>query len=78
MLGAVARRSAFWGAVTMPPCWVSSLPLANAVVVDSHVVYALLLFGLGAFGAGRTAGGGGLPEDTAFVESRPWLRHLLG
>jgi thiosulfate dehydrogenase [quinone] large subunit len=78
LLGAAVRWSAFWGAVMMLFYWASSLPLAHAVVVDSHVVYALLLFGLGAFGAGRVAGVDGLLEDTAFVEDRPRLRYLLG
>ena len=51
LLGVLVRWSAFWGAVMMLFYWAASLPLANGLVIDDHVVYALLLFGLGAFGA---------------------------
>jgi thiosulfate dehydrogenase [quinone] large subunit len=78
MAGFAVRWAAFWGSVVMLCYWAASLPLAHAVVVDSHVVYALLLFGLGAFGAGRVVGADDVLEDTAFVERHPKLRYLLG
>jgi thiosulfate dehydrogenase [quinone] large subunit len=41
-------------------------------------VYAILLFGLGAFGAGRILGLDAYLEDLEIVQSNPWLRYLLG
>jgi thiosulfate dehydrogenase [quinone] large subunit len=78
VLGAFVRWAAFWGAVMMGFYWAASLPLKHAIVVDSHVVYALLLFGLGAFGAGRLFGLDALIEDTGLVRRYPKLRYLLG
>lgn len=78
LVGAFVRWSAFWGAVMMLFYWAASLPLANGIVVDDHVVYAMLLFGLGAFGAGRILGLDEFLEDTGFVRNNPWLRYLMG
>ncbi len=78
LVGFAVRFSAFWGAVMMLFYWLSSFPLENALLVDDHVVYALLLFGLGAFGAGRILGVDEYVEDTALVRNHPWLRYLLG
>ncbi|MFB6218150.1 MAG: DoxX family membrane protein [Halobacteriaceae archaeon] len=78
LLGALVRWSAFWGAVMMLFYWASSLPLQHGIVIDDHVVYALLLFGLGAFGAGRILGLDAYLEDTAVVRNNRWLRYLLG
>jgi len=58
--------------------WAASLPLAHAILIDDHVVYALLLFGLGAFGAGRILGLDRRIEETELVGANPWLRYLLG
>ncbi|PSP57121.1 hypothetical protein BRC82_00790 [Halobacteriales archaeon QS_1_67_19] len=78
LLGAFVRWSAFWGAVMMLSYWAASLPLDHAIVIDDHVVYALLLFGLGAFGAGRIFGLDDYLEDTSVVRQNRWLRYLLG
>ena len=78
LLGAFVRWSALWGAVMMLFYWAASLPLTNGLVIDSHVVYALLLFGLGAFGAGRILGLDELLEETAVVKRNGWLRYLMG
>ena len=86
ILGAFVRWSAFWGAVMMLFYWAASLeggllaglPLANGWVVDDHLVYAVLLFGLGAFGAGRILGLDSSLEQLDVVQSNPWLRYLLG
>jgi len=78
MLGVFVRFSAFWGAIMMLFYWAASLPLANGIVIDSHIVYALLLFGLGAFGAGRILGLDAYLEERDVVrENRP-LQYLLG
>lgn len=86
ILGLLVRFSAFWGAVMMLFFWASALqgglleglPLAHGWVVDDHIVYAVLLFGLGAFGAGRILGLDRKLEDSALVRSNPWLSYLLG
>jgi thiosulfate dehydrogenase [quinone] large subunit len=78
LLGAAVRWAAFWGAVTMLFYWAASLPLEHGVLIDDHVVYALLLFGLGAFGAGRVLGLDAYLERTDLVERYPRLRVLLG
>ncbi|WP_132059036.1 DoxX family protein [Halorussus amylolyticus] len=78
LVGAFVRWSAFWGAVMMLFYWAASLPLENGIVIDDHVVYALLLFGLGAFGAGRIFGLDEYLEDIGVVNRYPALRYFLG
>ena len=86
IIGALVRFNAFWGAVMMLFFWLASLtggimaglPVAHGWVVDDHLVYAFLLFGLGAMGAGRILGVDAYLEQTAFVERIPGLRYLLG
>jgi thiosulfate dehydrogenase [quinone] large subunit len=86
LLGVLVRWSAFWGAIMMLFYWAASLegglldglPLAHGWVVDDHMVYAVLLFGLGAFGAGRILGLDRYLEDTEFVQNNRWARYLLG
>jgi thiosulfate dehydrogenase [quinone] large subunit len=78
LVGAFVRWAALWGAVMMLFYWAASLPLENGIVIDDHVVYALILFGLGAFGAGRIAGLDAYLEEIDLVERYPKLRYLLG
>jgi thiosulfate dehydrogenase [quinone] large subunit len=86
VLGALVRWNAFWGAVMMMTFWAAALegglfqglPVAHGWVVDDHLVYAALLFGLGAIGAGRILGLDAYLEDTAVVRNNPWLRLFLG
>ncbi|WP_323675391.1 DoxX family protein [Halorubellus sp. PRR65] len=86
ILGAFVRWNAFWGAVMMMMFWAASLtgglmqglPLAHGWVVDDHVVYAMLLFGLGAIGAGRILGVDGFLEELDFVKENRWVRLLMG
>jgi thiosulfate dehydrogenase [quinone] large subunit len=86
ILGVLVRWSAFWGAIMMLFYWAAALqggllaglPLAHGWVVDDHIVYAALLFGLGAFGAGRILGLDARIEQMGFVQNNPWLRYLLG
>lgn len=86
ILGLLVRWSAFWGALLMLFYWASALqggllaglPLAHGWVIDEHIVYILLLFGLGAFGAGRVLGLDARLEQTEFVQRNPWLKYLLG
>lgn len=86
LIGALLRWNAFWGAFIMLMFWLASLegglgqllPLENGWVVDDHIVYAVLLFGLGALGAGRVLGVDALLEQTDIVRRNPWLKYLLG
>ncbi|MCU4718017.1 DoxX family membrane protein [Halapricum hydrolyticum] len=78
LLGAAVRWSALWGSVIMLFYYLSGYPLENSLLIDSHVVYIMVLFGLGAFGAGRILGVDEYLESTALVENNPWLRYLLG
>lgn len=86
MLGAFFRWSAFWASVMNILFWASSLkggllqglPVAHGWVIDSHIVYIMLLFGLAAFGAGRVFGVDRYLEDTEVVKDNTWLRYLLG
>ena len=84
--GTLLRWSAFWAAVMMIFFWLASLqgglfaglPLEHGWVVDDHIVYAFLLFGLGALGAGRVLGGDAILERTKVVRNNGWLRYILG
>jgi thiosulfate dehydrogenase [quinone] large subunit len=86
ILGAFVRWNAFWGAVMMLFYWLAALqggllaglPVAHGWVVDDHLVYAALLFGLGAIGAGRVLGVDAWLERREAVRSNPWLRLVLG
>lgn len=86
LLGILVRWSAFWGFVMLLLFWMASLqgglaeglPVEHGYVVNSDIVYMLLLFGLGAVGAGRILGLDAYLEDLPVVERNPWLRYLLG
>ena len=86
LIGALVRWNAFWGAFMMIMFWMASLmggldqflPLEHGWVVDDHIVYAVLLFGLGALGAGRIFGVDAFLEKTAFVRNNRWVRYFLG
>ena len=86
LIGALVRWNAFWGAFMMIMFWMASLmggldqflPLEHGWVVDDHIVYAVLLFGLGALGAGRILGVDAFLEKTAFVRNNRWVRYFLG
>ncbi|WP_411962817.1 DoxX family protein [Haloferax sp. YSMS24] len=86
ILGAFVRFSAFWGAIMMLFYWAASLeggilaglPLAHGWVVDDHIVYAVLLFGLGAFGAGRILGVDAYLENLEFVKKNRWMSLVMG
>jgi thiosulfate dehydrogenase [quinone] large subunit len=58
--------------------WMASYPFDNALLIDYHMVYVFLLFGLGAFGSGRILGLDQRIEELSIVEKNPWLRLFLG
>jgi thiosulfate dehydrogenase [quinone] large subunit len=84
--GALVRWNAFWGAVMMlffravslQSGLVAGLPVAHGRVVDDHLVYAGILFGLGAIGAGRILGVDAVIERLAVVRNDRWFRLFLG
>jgi thiosulfate dehydrogenase [quinone] large subunit len=86
LVGAAVRLAAFFGALQMALFWAASLqgglmaglPIEHGYAVSSHTVYAILLFGLGAFGAGRILGLDRRIEQSEFVQNNRWLRLFLG
>lgn len=86
VLGALVRWNAFWAAFMMVMFWMASLtgglaeflPLEHGWVIDDHLVYAALVFGLGAIGAGRVFGVDAYLEKTELVQNNRLLKLLLG
>ncbi|MFW5978451.1 MAG: DoxX family protein [Halohasta sp.] len=86
ILGAFVRFAAFTGSIMMFFYYLTALeggllaglPLANGYVIDDHIVYILLLFGLGALGSGRILGLDAKLEELDIVKKYPRLRLLLG
>lgn len=86
LVGAFVRVASLFGALMMLFYWAShlqggitaGLPIDHGFVVSSHIVYVLLLFGLGAWGAGRVLGVDAMLEDTTIVQETPWLAYFLG
>lgn len=86
LFGVVVRFAALMGAIQMTFFWTAAwqgglmagFPVAHGYFVDSSFVYMLLLFGLGAWGAGRILGVDRVLEETELVENTPWLRYVLG
>ncbi|WP_255171565.1 DoxX family protein [Natrononativus amylolyticus] len=86
LFGVFFRFAAMMGALQMLFFWTAAwqgglaegFPVENGYVIDSSFVYMLLLFGLGAWGAGRLLGVDRRLEETQLVRDNPWLRYLLG
>lgn len=86
LFGVFVRFAAMMGAIQMLMFWTAAwegglmagFPVQNGYFIDSSFVYMLLLFGLGAFGAGRILGLDNKLEQTEIVQQNPWLRYLLG
>jgi len=86
LFGVLFRFAALMGAVMMAMFWTAAwqggltagFPVAHGYFVDSSLVYLLILFGLGAWGAGRIVGVDRMLEETDLVRNVPWLRYLLG
>ena len=56
ILGIAMRIASYSGALLMLLLWSSRLPPENNPILDEHIIYALLLFGLSAVRAGHTLG----------------------
>lgn len=86
LFGVFFRFAAAMGALMMALFWTAAwqggplagFPMEHGYFIDSSFVYLLLLFGLGAWGAGRLIGVDGILERTDIVQSNPWIRYLLG
>lgn len=78
LLGIFVRLGAFGGGLMMTFYWLAAFPLTDAAIIDFHLVYVLLLFAVGAFGAGRILGLDVYLEELEIVEKYPQLRLLLG
>ena len=86
LFGVFFRFAALMGAIQMAMFWTAAwqgglmqgFPVEHGYFVDSSLVYMLLLFGLGAWGAGRILGVDRALEETQFVQNNPWARYLLG
>lgn len=86
LFGVFFRFAALMGAIQMLFFWTAAwngglaagFPMDNGYFIDSSFVYMLLLFGLGAWGAGRLIGIDRGLEETELVTNNPWMRYLLG
>lgn len=73
ILGIAMWPACIAGATLVVLMWSSSLPPANDVFMDDHLIFALLLIGLAMIGAGSTLGLGSLWKQTSVVQRFPWL-----
>jgi thiosulfate dehydrogenase [quinone] large subunit len=73
LLGIGMRIAAIAGAVLLILMWSASLPPQDDIFMDNHIIYALVLLGLAAVGAGNTFGLGQWWTQTALVRRFPWL-----
>ncbi len=84
--GILVRFAAMMGGIQMIFFWTAAwqdglmagFPVENGYFIDSSFVYLLLLFGLGAWGAGRVLGLDAKLEQSSLVRNNPWLRYFLG
>lgn len=74
LLGIGTRIAAVSGAVLLVLMWSASLPPANNLFMDDHLIYALVLIGLAELGAGSTLGFGGRWAELDVVRRHAWLR----
>jgi thiosulfate dehydrogenase [quinone] large subunit len=73
LLGIAMWPASIAGATMLILMWSASLPPANNLFMDDHIIYALVLVGLAAVGAGRTLGLGKWWAQTAIVKRYSWL-----
>jgi len=73
LLGIAMRPACIAGATMMMLMWTASLPPENNLFMDDHIIYALVLIGLAAVGAGKTLGLGERWARTAVVQRYAWL-----
>jgi thiosulfate dehydrogenase [quinone] large subunit len=71
--GIAMRFAAVAGSILLIAMWSASLPPSDDLILDNHIIYALLLIGLALVGAGRTLGFGRRWAQTSLVQRYPWL-----
>ena len=72
--GVTMRIATACGVVMLVLMWSAVLPPANNLVMDDHLIYAMVLILLAAVGAGRTLGLGRAWESVSIVKRHGWLR----
>ncbi len=72
-LGVAMWPAAVAGAAMLVLMWSASLPPSDNLFLDNHIIYALLLIGLAAVGAGKTFGIGKRWEQIELVQRHRWL-----
>jgi thiosulfate dehydrogenase [quinone] large subunit len=72
-LGIAMKPAAIAGATMLILMWSASLPPSDDLFLDNHIIYALLLVGLAAVGAGKTFGLGKRWEQIELVRQHRWL-----
>lgn len=85
IIGAFTRLTVFSASTMMLLFWASSLegglmqgfPVAHGWVINSDIVYVILMVAAAEFGAGRILGVDEYLEQTGFVENNQWLKHFL-
>jgi thiosulfate dehydrogenase (quinone) large subunit len=73
LLGIAMRPACIAGATMLVLMWSASLPPESNVFMDEHIIYALVLLGLAAVGAGTTLGLGKRWARTEIVQRYSWL-----
>ena len=73
LLGIAMRPACIAGATMLMLMWTAVLPPENNLFMDDHIIYALVLIGLAAVGAGKTLGLGKWWAQTAVVQRYGWL-----
>ncbi len=73
LLGIAMKPACIAGATLVMLMWSAALPPQNDLFMDDHVIYALLLIGLAAVGAGNTLGLGKRWARTGLVRRYGWL-----
>ncbi len=73
MLGIAMWPACIAGATMLVLMWTASLPPANNLFMDDHLIYAIVLIGLAAVGAGKTLGLGERWTRSQLVKRNPWL-----
>lgn len=78
IFGVATRAALFCGGVMMLLFFVAQFPPEHNPFVDYYIVYIVVYLMLGALGAGRIFGLGGLLENLPWIRDRVWPRYLLG
>lgn len=72
-LGIAMKPAATAGATLLLLMWSASLPPSNDLILDNHIIYALLLTGLAAVSAGKTLGFGDRWTQLPLIKQHHWL-----